>query len=259
MAKQGQNVWYELMTTDVESAKRFYGETIGWSTESWDEAPADKPYTMWKAGENYIGGVMTLPEEAKKMGAPPHWIAYTQVDDVDATTAKAKELGGDVHAPPFDIPKVGRIAILADPQGASFAVFKPENDSPPPTKSVGTFSWAELNTTDYEAAWKFYSKLFGWVEKSTMDMGEMGKYFMFNDPDEATQGGMSNMAKKMNMPAHWLHYITVENMDETVERIKKQGGTVVNGPMPIPGDDVIAQCKDPQGVFFAIYAEGKKG
>jgi uncharacterized protein len=164
-----------------------------------------------------------------------------------------------VYAPPFDIPKVGRVAVLADPQGAVFAVYKPESEMP----SSGTekplhFSWSELNTTDWEAAWKFYAQLFGWQERSKMDMGPMGTYFMFNDPTVHTKGGMSNMAKAMSMPAHWLHYVTVTDMDATIARIKQHGGKVLNGPMPIPGDDVIAQCMDPQGAAFAVYASGKK-
>ncbi len=258
MASKGQNVWFDLMTTDMEGAKAFYTETIGWKTQQWSDADSNKPYTMWVNGERPIGGMMPLPDEAKAMGAPPHWIAYTVVDDVDAAAKKAESLGGRVYAPPMDIPTVGRFAILGDPQGATFAIFKPAGETDAPPDAKGQFSWAELNTTDYEAAWKFYSALFGWNHRSSMDMGPMGTYFMWHDASEKTKGGMSNMAKQMNMPAHWLHYVTVNDVDAACQRIKQKGGKVVNGPMPIPGDDVIAQCQDPQGAFFAIYAHGKK-
>lgn len=256
MAKKGQNVWYELMTTDIEAARRFYTEVVGWKTKAWDEAPADSPYSMWLAGEKMVGGLMKLPAEAK--GAPPHWLAYTKVDDVDAASRQAEKLGGKVLHAPFDVPKIGRMAVLADPQGATFAVFKGEGEMPmsPPT-GTGEFSWSELNTTDWEAAWKFYGELFGWQHRESMDMGEMGTYFMWNDPDQVTKGGMSNMAKAMKMPAHWLHYITVDDVPAAVARVTGKGGKVLNGPMDIPGGDVIAQCQDPQGAFFAIYAEGK--
>ena len=259
MASKGQNVWFDLMTTDMEKAKAFYTEAVGWKTKQWDDADPNMPYTMWVAGGRTLGGVMPLAEQAKAMGAPPHWIGYTVVDDVDASAKKAKQLGGRVYAPPMDIPKVGRFAVLADPQGATFAIFKPAGEMEAPPDAVGEFSWAELNTTDYEAAWKFYSELFGWKHRSSMDMGEgMGTYFMFNDPSEKTKGGMSNMAKQMNLPAHWLHYVTVDDVDAACKRIEQKGGKVVNGPMPIPGDDIIAQCQDPQGAFFAVYAHGKK-
>jgi predicted enzyme related to lactoylglutathione lyase len=214
---------------------------------------------MWVANGHPVGGDMTLPEEAKNMGAPPHWIAYTQVDDVDTTAKKAEGLGAKIFKEPFDIPKVGRIAVLADPQGAVFAIYKPEDTmNAVDPKKAGEFSWAELNTTDYESAWKFYSDLFGWKHKDSMDMGEGNTYFMFNDDAEYTKGGMSNMAKQMNMPPHWLHYVTVDDVEATITRIKEKGGKVVNGPMEVPGNDIIAQCQDPQGAFFAIYSEGKK-
>lgn len=260
MTAKGRNVWFDLMTTDVDGAKAFYTETIGWKSQQWEEGDPNMPYSMWMAGEVGIGGLMQLPEEAAKMGAPPHWMAYTLVPDVDATVKEAEGLGGKILKSAFDIPKVGRVAVLADPQGAAFAIYKPEKDDSPfaDGKQMLQFSWAELNTTDYEGAWKFYSALFDWKERSTMDMGPLGTYFMWNDSEEVTKGGMSNMASQMKVPAHWLHYITVENIEETLERIKAKGGKVINGPMDIPGDDVIAQCIDPQGAFFAVYAEGKK-
>jgi predicted enzyme related to lactoylglutathione lyase len=254
MAKKGQNVWFDLMTSDVAAAKRFYSEVIGWKTEDWKDSDPKNPYTMWKIGERPIGGVMGTPAEAA--GVPPHWMAHTKVDDVDATVAEAKKLGGSVHKPAWDIPNVGRLAILADPQGAAFSVYKPSEDTPTaPPSQAGEFSWAELNTTDYESAWKFYSQLFGWKATESMDMGEgMGMYFMFSDPDKVTKGGMSNMAKTMNAPAHWLHYVTVDDINGAVERVKSKGGKVLNGPMDVPGGDVIAQCQDPQGGFFALHA-----
>jgi uncharacterized protein len=258
MTSRGQNVWFDLMTTDMEGAKTFYTEAIGWKTQAWEDADPSMPYTMWVAGEAPLGGMMPLPEEARSMGAPPHWVAYTVVDDVDATAAQAEKLGATIYAPPTDIPKVGRFAMLADPQGATFAILKPIDDTDAPPDAVGQFSWAELNTTDYEAAWKFYSELFGWKHRSSMDMGPAGTYFMWNDAEEKTKGGMSNMAKQMNMPAHWLHYVTVEDVHATVRRVEQHGGKVLNGPMEIPGDDLIAQCLDPQGGAFAVYAHGKQ-
>ncbi|KAB2897536.1 MAG: VOC family protein [Kofleriaceae bacterium] len=258
MTTTGQNVWFDLMTTDMEGARAFYGEVIGWKTTQWEDADPSQPYTMWTMGGDALGGMMALPEEAQQMGAPSHWIAYTTVADVDATVAKAMQLGGRTYVPPTDIPKVGRFAVLADPQGATFALLAPSDEASAPADRAGHFSWAELNTTDYESAWKFYAQLFDWKHRDSMDMGPAGTYFMFTDQTGKTKGGMSNVARQMGMPAHWLYYVTVDNVDQTIERIKRAGGKVLNGPMPIPGDDVIAQCQDPQGAFFAIYAHGKK-
>ena len=254
---QGRFVWYELMTSDVEAAKSFYTEVIGWKTKAW-EGPGD--YTMWVAGEFPIGGVMTLPDEVKQMGVPPHWMGHVRVDSADAAVKKVEELGGKVLRPPEDIPEVGRFAIVADPQGAALSLFQPEREMPPGDgKARGEISWHELNTTDYESAWKFYSGLFGWKETDSMDMGEgMGTYFMFTSQGQDTSmGGMSNIAKAQGFPPSWLFYANVEDIDAAVERVKNNGGAVMNGPMDVPGGGKIAQCTDPQGAAFALYAEDK--
>jgi predicted enzyme related to lactoylglutathione lyase len=202
---------------------------------------------------------MALPAEDKTKGVPPNWMGYIETGDVDATVKLAEKLGGRVYQPPMDIPKVGRFAVLADPQGAVFATFKPLEAGPDAPRKPGFVSWHELNTTDYEGAWKFYSELFGWKPTSSMDMGQdMGQYFMFGLDAQNSMGGMSNVAKQMKMPPHWLYYVTVEDIDAAVERIKKAGGKILNGPMDVPGNDKIAQCMDPQGAAFAIYMEGKR-
>ncbi|WP_163614835.1 VOC family protein, partial [Klebsiella pneumoniae] len=82
------------------------------------------PYTIFKAGEAPVGGLMELPADARKMGAPPHWIGYIVVDDVDAATDKARSLGGSVYVEPQDIPEVGRFSVVTDPQKAAFCLFK---------------------------------------------------------------------------------------------------------------------------------------
>jgi len=252
----GRFVWYDLMTTDLAGAKKFYGDLIGWKLTKWGGAD----YEMWTTADGKtVGGLMQLPQEAQSAGAPPHWLAYAQTADVDATARKAAQLGGQVMVPGTDIPNVGRFAVLADPQGAVFAIFKPNDAGDGPNREAqGNFSWAELNTTDYEAAWKFYSELLGWQKTSAMDIPEFGVYFMFGTDPEQSMGGMSNAAKMMNAPAHWLHYINVRNCDETAKVIPAKGGKVLNGPIDVPGGVRIAQGMDPQGGFFALYASGAK-
>jgi predicted enzyme related to lactoylglutathione lyase len=258
MTTIGRNVWFELMTSDMKAADAFYGETVGWKGES-AKMEGMPPYTMWKMGEETMAGMMAMPAEVAEMGIPPHWMAYTTVEDVDAAATKAAELGGKILKAGFTVPNVGRMAMLADPQGAPFAVFTPDNDIPTSSEEkLGKFSWVELNTTDYESAWKFYAELFSWQHSSSMEMGEMGTYFMFDSADKSTKGGMSNTAAMMKVPAHWLYYVTVDNCDAAAERITKNGGKILNGPMDIPGGDRIAQCMDPQGAAFAIYSKGQK-
>jgi predicted enzyme related to lactoylglutathione lyase len=106
--------WFELMSSDVEAAKKFYAGLFGWNTE--DMSMGDMNYTVVKVGEEGLGGMMTVPPQAE--GTPPHWGVYVTVDDVDATAARAEKLGGKILVPPTDIPTVGRFSVLQDPQGA---------------------------------------------------------------------------------------------------------------------------------------------
>ena len=117
----------------------------------------------------------------------------------------------------------------------------------------------EVIGTDAEKLQGYYSELFGWKPTSSMDMGpEYGEYFMFGNDPKQSMGGMSNAARMMKAPAHWLHYINVKSADEAVKRITEKGGKVLNGPMDVPGGDRIAQCMDPQGGLFAIYSAGRR-
>ena len=112
--RHGAFSWSELMTTDVEGARKFYSNLFGWKTE---EMPMENmKYTIVKVGEEGVGGIMPIPPQAQ--GSPPNWGVYVTVDNIDATAKKAKELGGKVLVPPTDIPNVGRFAVLQDPQGA---------------------------------------------------------------------------------------------------------------------------------------------
>jgi predicted enzyme related to lactoylglutathione lyase len=184
-----------------------------------------------------IGGIMAQSEEERAAGVPPNWLGYVDVANVDESAKRVQQLGGKVLVPGTDIPDIGRFAVIADPQGAVLALYSSSNPSDAvPGRGPGHFSWAELNTTDWKAAWKFYSELFGW--KPTQSMG-----------------GMSNAATMIKAPAHWLHYVTVPNADEAAKQVVAKGGKVLNGPMDVPGGGRIAQCMDPQGGMFAVYAE----
>lgn len=253
---RGKFVWYDLMTTDPDAAMSFYRDITGWGTQAWEGS--ETPYTMWRVGERPIGGVMDLPEEAKAGGAPPHWLPYVGTPDVDATVARATELGGSVYVPPTDIPEVGRFAVLADPQGAVFAVFSPTGEHPSPegAPQSGDFSWHELATTDYEAAFEFYADLFGWERSDAMDMGEEGIYQLYGlgGGPENQLGGMYNKPAEMPGPAAWLCYTTVDDVTPLSERVRELGGQVLHGPMEVPGGDMIVTCMDPQGAVFALHS-----
>lgn len=243
---RGRFVWHDLMTTDLEKAKAFYTRVIGWGTQVW-EGP--QPYTMWTAGGAPVGGLMTLPAAEK---APPHWLGYISTPDVDGTVAQAQGLGATVLVKPTPIPKVGSFAVLADPQGAVFSAFTP-NAEGPEVQGHGQFSWHELMTTDYKAAFKFYHAIFGWETSAEHDMGEIGVYLLFGR-DGHDIGGMFNTPPGVPAPPNWLQYIAVDSADRAAERVTANGGMVMNGPMDVPGGDRIAQCLDPQGGAFAVHS-----
>ncbi len=249
----GRFVWHELMTSDPSSAEPFYKDVVGWNTAPFDESPT--PYTMWMSGEQPVGGLMHIPDEAKAMGAPPNWLAYIGVADVDETVNKAKELGANVLAEPMTVPGVGRLSVLSDPQGAAFAVYKADREGAPEgDPKEHEFSWHELATSDPDAGWDFYSKVFGWAKKDAMPMGELGTYQMFGR-DRFTYGGIYRKPDDMPAPPHWLHYALVDNADDAARRAELRGGTVVNGPMEVPGGDRVAVIRDPQGAHFAVHSK----
>ena len=117
----GDFSWCELMTTDVDAAKVFYGGVFGWQFD--DESVTDHPYTVLKAGESGVGGMMGMPPAAPGE-MPPNWLCYVTVDDIDAVVARVGELGGEVCHGPMDVPGIGRFAVIQDPQGAVLAAIQ---------------------------------------------------------------------------------------------------------------------------------------
>lgn len=107
--------WCELLTNDVEGAKKFYSQLLGWKVEGMSVDKMD--YTVVKAGDEEVGGIMTMPPQVPR-GTPPHWGMYVTVKDVDALAKKVPQLGGQVFVQPTDIPGVGRFCVVQDPQGA---------------------------------------------------------------------------------------------------------------------------------------------
>ena len=252
---RGRFIWHELNTTDVAGAEKFYRALTGWGVQNYENNPA---YKLWTTGTVGRGGLMLLPDDAKAMGAPPNWLVYIAVPDVDASVRQAESLGAKTVVPAQDIPGTGRFAIVTDPQGAPISLFAPaprDNEPPEAGPVVGEFSWHDLATTDSAAAWSFYEKMFGWKKGEGMDMGPQGTYQMFGR-DAFTYGGMYNMSAGMPGRPAWLSYILVKNVDAVLAKITALGGRVVNGPMDVPGGDRVVMCVDPQGAAFALHSKG---
>lgn len=254
---QGKFVWYELMTSDPAAATAFYGQVLPWAAA--DAGMPGMSYTIVSAGGAPVGGITAVPESARAMGAGPEWVGYVAVADVDAAAAKAAADGAAVHHAPEDIPGVGRFAVLGDPYGATFMLFRgtPGDDAPPaaPPGTPGHVGWHELHSNDGPAAFDFYAKQFGWEKREAMDMGPMGVYQLFGVAGSGAEaiGGMMTKTPETPRP-HWMYYFNVDAIDAAVERVKAAGGQVVNGPMEVPGGNWIANAVDPQGALFSLVA-----
>jgi len=156
---------------------------------------------------------------------------------------------------PADIPGIGRFAVLADPQHATFAIFTP--GGPPPAGAPPTsFSWHELSTSDPQGALAFYSELFGWTRGPAHDMGPDGTYQLVEHSGTQVAGVYKLM--DASKPPCWLTYITVASVDRAAAAAKAAGGKVTQGPMEVPGGSRIAQILDPQGGAFAVHELAKQ-
>jgi predicted enzyme related to lactoylglutathione lyase len=252
MPGSGKFVWYELMTSDLDAGEKFYGDVIGWEMK--DAGMPGQRYTLAHVGESRAAGLMAIPEHAA--GAQPGWIGYVGVDDVDGYAARVKEKGGAIHREATDIPGIGRFAIVADPQGIIFALFKGAGTPPPPAAAgtPGHAGWHELHAQDGVKAFEFYSDMFGWTKADAMDMGPMGVYQLFAIGGVPVGGMMTRMPSTPS--PFWLYYFNVPEIRTAEERAKAGGGQVINGPMQVPGGSWIVQCLDPQGAMFAMVAPG---
>jgi predicted enzyme related to lactoylglutathione lyase len=249
---RGKFVWYELMTSDMAAAESFYCDVVGWTAK--DSGMPGMAYTLFSVDDAMIGGLMTVPEEAVKMGARPSWIGYVAVADVDAEAQRVTALGGQVYRAPDDIPGVGRFAIVADPQGAVLSLFRGARDEPPPPLppfgAPGIVNWHELHAADWEKAFAYYAELFGWTKSEAIDMGPMGTYQLYAS-GELTLGGMMNKQPQAPMP-YWMYYVNVDDIDAAAARVTEKGGMVAFGPSQVPGGSWIVQGFDPQGALFGL-------
>jgi predicted enzyme related to lactoylglutathione lyase len=242
-------IWHELMTTDVDSASGFYAEVLGWGFEPFSAGGID--YRIVKAGERGVGGIMEIPEDARAAGARPFWIGYVAVADVDAAAGGIEPAGGRLHRDIGDVPGIGRIAMVWDPQGAPFYVMAPSGEEKPPSPdgAYGHVAWNELHTTDPGAALGFYSSRFGWEKDEAMDMGPMGTYQIFSAGGR--QAGAMFGSSTFGRPG-WMFYFQVGNIDEAAARVGAAGGEVLRGPVDVPGGGWIIQAADRQGALFAL-------
>jgi len=239
----GEFCWVELHTSDGEAAKTFYGDLFGWTPNEVPMGDGQPPYILAEVSGRQAAGIYQNTE------VPPAWLAYVCVDSADATTAKAKELGATPTSDPFDVFDLGRMCVIRDPEGAHFALWQPgKHVGTQVAGEQGAPCWVELQTRQRDSAADFYTKLFGWKTKVSPE------YLEVHVGDRGV-GGMMTMPEGVpaQVPAHWMTYFWVDDVDASVQKANAAGATTYMQPMDIPNVGRFAVLGDPQGAVFAVF------
>ncbi len=242
----GKFVWFEIKTRTPAEAQAFYTELLPWTTAAMPFPGGS--YTLFEAGERQIGGIAGIEGEA-----PPHWLSWISVEDVDATAAAVTANGGTVLAGPMDMPDMMRMAFCADPEGAPFAIMRSTTGDQADTDSYpGIFYWNELMATDAAAAAAFYVTVFGYElqEQDMAKMGGTGTYRMISSGGKMRGGIMQK--PQADIPSMWLPYVHVEDLDATVAMAVAGGAKQPMGVVEVPGMGSFTTLIDPSGAAFAV-------
>ena len=239
--------WVDLATTDAAAARRFYTRTFGWETDDTD-AGDGSVYSMCRIGSDAVCAFYEMSEELRATGASPSWTSYVTVERADAAAARAAELGGSVISKAFDVLDAGRMAVVADPQGAVFAVWQPRAQiGAGRVNDAGCLCMNELATSEIEAARAFYEGLFGWTTEQ-VDTGPGGPVIV----SVRNRGSLNATLSDERAAPHWRPYFTVDSVETTMERARGLGAVALLDPMRI-GDGGIGIVRDPEGAVFGLF------
>jgi uncharacterized protein len=247
--------WVDLATTDPGDAKRFYGELFGWELEDMPTGEEGGTYTMAKVDGEYVGALSEMQPQQREAGIPPYWFNYVTVASADQAADRAGELGGTVHAGPFDVLDAGRMAVVADPAGAMFGLWEARRHiGAGRVNEPGCFTWNELATSDVDGAISFYSGLFGW-ELEEIDTGGGPRYWTIRHEGAAAgrNGGIRALGPaEEGVPPNWVPYFGTESVEASLERASELGGSTLVPPMEVPAGR-FAGVRDPQGAAFSLF------
>ncbi len=255
----GTFCWWSLMTKDVAKANQFYQYLFDWKLSEM-EIPGGEPSTIYAAGKGGFANPVPLAED---FPSPSHWIAYLTVEDVDEACQKAEALGGKVCVPAFDLPTIGRTAVINDPVGTAFHLFTPASEKGELnmiSNGSGEICWMELMVDDPEPLLPFYSELLGWQFSDPMPMNG-GEYISFKLANEAVSGEQIGGILKRppavpKMPPVWMNYFSVSSVDEWSEKVKVLGGKIVMQKTQIPETGFFACMEDPTGAHSYLFQWG---
>jgi predicted enzyme related to lactoylglutathione lyase len=240
--------WVDLGTTDPAAARAFYTSLFGWQTEDTDSGDGSV-YTVCRLGDDAVCALYEMPADLRATGAPPSWTSYVTVERVDDAAARALELGGTVISKAFDVLDAGRMALLADPHGAVFAVWQPRAQiGAERVNDVGCLCMNELATNEIEEARAFYEALFGWTTEQ-VETGPGGPVIVSVN----NRGSLNaTLSEERVAPPHWRPYFTVDSVAMSMSRARDLGADALLDLTPI-GDGSIGIVRDPQGAVFGLF------
>lgn len=246
----GVVAWYSLMTTDVAGSNEYYTKLLGLEISEF-EIPGMGVAQIYSAAGKPFGGPVPLEADA---GLPSHWMTYFTVADVDAACKQVEALGGTVCAEPFDMPTIGRSAVVTDPAGAAFHLFTPEardEDINVMGPAPGQVCWLELMVDDPAQVQAFYGELLGWRIEA-QDMG--GQPYLIGHSGELMVAGIMKRPDDVpSSPPCWLPYFMVQDLEAATASAAELGGTRLFGPMQIPSIGHFCLVQDPAGAVGYLF------
>lgn len=265
----GVPCWVDTSQPDPEAAVAFYSGLFGWEFENTMPEGSEGAYFIARLRGGDVAAIGSIPD-----GAPPMamWNTYVWVDNANETAAKARDAGGQVMTEPFDVLDAGRMAVLADPEGAVFCVWQAKNHrGAAVVNEHGALNFNGLATRDPEGAKAFYDAVFGW-ETLALPAGLMWTLPGYGDHLEENSPGLRQQMEQMGAPdgfidvvasldpiaegdsetpAHWTVTFAVDDANATAAKAGALAGEVLVGPVDAPWTRM-AVIKDPQGAIFIV-------
>ncbi len=263
----GVPCWVDTNQPDPQAAVRFYAGLFGWQMEDGMPEESGAHYFIGRIRGGDVAAISSVPE-----GAPPSatWNTYIWVEDADITAKMAVEAGGAVLAEPFDVMEAGRMAVLADTEGAVFCIWQPkEHRGATVVNEHGSLNFNGLACRDVAAAERFYGAVFGW-EHLPLASGPMWALPGYGDHLEASTPGLREQMAGMGAPEgfvdvvaqllpipegdtemqpHWSVTFAIDDIDATAATAVQLGGAILDGPHDAPWVRM-AVIEDPQGARF---------
>jgi predicted enzyme related to lactoylglutathione lyase len=246
----GKVIWADLVTPDVAEAKRFYGALFGWTFR---EVPGDSNYSLALLNGEPLAGLFQKSQPAGQ-AQQPAWLTFLAVRDADTAQAAAVRLGGKVLAKSHNYPQRGRQAILADPDGAMFAVLAAQGGDPPDyLPEPGEWIWSSLFVKDPKGETEFYKGLCDYDVYDLASEGESGAQHYILSGDNYARAALNALpADSKRRRAHWLNFVRVTDVADTVQKAVGMGAHLLVEPRIDRHGGRLAVLADPSGAPFGV-------